>query len=1403
MGSGSSCAKLDIVSEEEIHAAIKAITDWEEAQKAEQKASQALRTVRKDSFKRAANELNHHGGIVDRIGGPDRVHDIIQVFYRKLFSNPEVRHFFEHLSTERMRAKQMKFMRYIMGGPGTYTGNLRCVHARMVLEGGLDLPTFQVVEGLLVATLQELHVPQDVIDDVNRNVESAKTAIFTPNPDELVSNEEMAVAASEMKHPLITRLGGPQAVQAIIQAFYKKLFRCEELKYFFASLSAERLRNMQFKFMRYLFCGPASYAETGGNMRCVHARMVKEDGLDIRKFNMVVQMLVDVMNDQMVSHIYAREVLANVQAAKSAIFTPGPDELVGREEVLAEVAAAGLAGGQLLGRLGGPERLWELVSGFYAKLFGDEQLKYYFALTSDRLRTKQLRLMRYLIGGPAAYAALGGSGGGLRCKHLALIRDKGLDGPKFDRMVRLLKGVMEAMKLPEDAVSEILANVEAARSAIFTPGPEELISREELVTAAEALKSETVSRLGGPQRVYSVISTFYSKLFNDAELKYFFVSLSDKKLRTKQFKLMSYLFGGPAAYVATTPGGNLRCSHARLIKEYGMDASKFDRVAGMMLETLREENAPEDVIAAVLLNVQSAKSAIFTPGPDELVGREEVLAEVAAAGLAGGPLLGRLGGPERLWELVSGFYAKLFGDEQLKYYFGSLTSERLKNKQLKFMRCLVGGTKSYSGDLRCAHAPMLPKQDGGDGSGSGGGNSSGGGGLDAAAFNRLIAHLTSAAKEMDVRQDALAEMLQNVEAARKEILGDGRTGAGAANGGGNRPASAVRSAAAAAVASPNTGAAAGVAALSLYERLGGECALGLLVDSLHERLLADPRVAHLYKGVNMFNQRRQQLAFMRTALSTSGSATPAAVAVGGIGGVGSRPSSASSTPTSLTLGIAYAHLARDKALSAEGFEAVAMHLVACLNHQGASPDLVAAVRAMMQPGKSLLFPPVGAGGGGGCPFARSISAEDEQTLDAIMVSAYAPAAAAGSSAAEAASFTATKATARPQAAASTASSVAVAEAVAVAAGADGAAAVTAPAVAAGMLAADGTAAGGVGGAGASPTLTLSRVPRPPSSANGTGNGYAGNSGPPSRTSSRRRIYIGAGGGGGDVGGSGGGVTGAAAAAAGAASPGGATTPRGVGNGDEVPLRLKLAQERLQLLQQESAAVSPQQADDMNNNNNNSSSSSPRTVLAPYSPRTSAGQLSSSPRSSSTTTPAVPRLVLAPSSSTPTPDQAACFSSSASSVPAPSVFACATRTADFAARSSSTGNLTSLADNSNGTLAADAAGTTAIVGNSLAFQPTPPKPRSVTPSPRPTGRLNSSSSNRISNSSLLLSSSELRPSAASITLPTSRLRPSASSFLGSSPRPSGPSVLGDEDEALAEAIMMSEPHILLSRTEVEA
>ncbi|MFO8115977.1 MAG: group 1 truncated hemoglobin [Halorubrum sp.] len=49
---------------------------------------------------------------------------------------------------------------------------------------------------------------------------------------------------------------------------------------------------------------------------------------------------------------------------------------------------------------------------------------------------------------------------------------------------------------------------------------------------------------------------------------------------------------------------------------------------------------------------------------------------------------------------------------------------------------------------------------------------------------------------------------------------------------------------------------------TLYDRLGGEQAVGAVVDEFYDRVLADERVAHHFDDVDMVNQRSHQTAFL-------------------------------------------------------------------------------------------------------------------------------------------------------------------------------------------------------------------------------------------------------------------------------------------------------------------------------------------------------------------------------------------------------------------------------------------------------------------------------------------------------------------------------------------------------------
>eukprot|EP00198_Chlamydomonas_reinhardtii_P003148 XP_001692484.1 predicted protein [Chlamydomonas reinhardtii] len=563
---------------------------------------EALKTVRKDSFKKATNDLNHAGGIVERLGGADRVHDVIQAFYRKLFQNAMVRHYFENLSSDRMRSKQMKFMRYIMGGPGTYTGNLRCIHAQMVKEEGLDKAKFQVVIGMLLDTFKELNVPQDVVSEILGHVESAKSAIFTPQPDELVTPEELVAAAADLGRscPLVAKLGGPEPVQGIITAFYRRLFSSEELKYFFVGLSTERLRTMQFRFMRYLLAGPGWYATTGGNMRCVHARMIAEGGLDLPKFQAVTGMLRAACDEHLVSPPLIREIMLNVKAAEQAIFTPGPDELMSREEFEAELAAleseeaARLAehkesggGGGLPGqpqeqdgeqrgpptglvrRVGGPEAAYELVRRLYSRLFADEVLKGFFAgLSVERLKTKQ------------------------------------------------------------DVCADLLTNVESARTAIFTPSPGEGDGSASFATPTPTNTTTTntssgssiYERLGGEEVLCDLVDMWAGKLGSDPALAHIYSGGVDMpRQRAHQLAFLRQAFGGSGGGGASRPGSaacpalggtagaaggmvgamRLEIAAAHLARDKALAPAQFERIADHLTACLKKEGASPELVAEV------------------------------------------------------------------------------------------------------------------------------------------------------------------------------------------------------------------------------------------------------------------------------------------------------------------------------------------------------------------------------------------------------------------------------------------------------------------------------------------------------------------------------------------------------------------------------------------------------------------------------------------------------------------------------------------------------------------------------------------------------------------------------------------------------------------------------------
>lgn len=98
--------------------------------------------------------------LYDSIGGEAAVDAAVDVFYRKVLSDPSISHYFDTVDMDRQRAKQKAFLTYAFGGPNAYSGkDMRTAHARMKLTEA----DFNAVMGHLGATLKELGVPDELI----------------------------------------------------------------------------------------------------------------------------------------------------------------------------------------------------------------------------------------------------------------------------------------------------------------------------------------------------------------------------------------------------------------------------------------------------------------------------------------------------------------------------------------------------------------------------------------------------------------------------------------------------------------------------------------------------------------------------------------------------------------------------------------------------------------------------------------------------------------------------------------------------------------------------------------------------------------------------------------------------------------------------------------------------------------------------------------------------------------------------------------------------------------------------------------------------------------------------------------------------------------------------------------
>lgn len=113
--------------------------------------------------------------LYQKLGGKAAINAAVDAFYVKVLADNRVKHFFDDISMPKQHRKQKEFLSAALGGPLPWTGkDMRKAHDGM----GLKEEHFNAIAENLVATLKDLKISQELIDQVIAVVATTKDDVL-------------------------------------------------------------------------------------------------------------------------------------------------------------------------------------------------------------------------------------------------------------------------------------------------------------------------------------------------------------------------------------------------------------------------------------------------------------------------------------------------------------------------------------------------------------------------------------------------------------------------------------------------------------------------------------------------------------------------------------------------------------------------------------------------------------------------------------------------------------------------------------------------------------------------------------------------------------------------------------------------------------------------------------------------------------------------------------------------------------------------------------------------------------------------------------------------------------------------------------------------------------------------
>lgn len=116
--------------------------------------------------------------LYDQLGGEPAMDAAVTIFYQKVLADRRVNRFFEGVDMDRQRLMQKNFLTLAFGGPTNYTGEgMKSAHQKLVNDG-LNDQHFDAIVEHLAATLKELGVDDELINQAGTIAETVRNDVL-------------------------------------------------------------------------------------------------------------------------------------------------------------------------------------------------------------------------------------------------------------------------------------------------------------------------------------------------------------------------------------------------------------------------------------------------------------------------------------------------------------------------------------------------------------------------------------------------------------------------------------------------------------------------------------------------------------------------------------------------------------------------------------------------------------------------------------------------------------------------------------------------------------------------------------------------------------------------------------------------------------------------------------------------------------------------------------------------------------------------------------------------------------------------------------------------------------------------------------------------------------------------